>query len=109
MYIPKKKVIYSKRFKVPFIRFEAATCPYCYSKLKKIPKRKTKCPVCSKTIYIRVNAEGEHFAVTENQKNEIDKFQEQVKHQGYFGCECVLGLMSLILNIIFIVLIIILP
>jgi len=31
----------------------AASCPYCSSVLVDIPKRKSKCPTCSKYIYIR--------------------------------------------------------
>ncbi len=28
-------------------------CPYCNEKLEKVPKRKSKCPHCSKYIYVR--------------------------------------------------------
>ena len=103
----KREVIFSHNLKNPVIRIEAAICPYCNNNLKKIPQRKTKCPQCSKIIYIRTNANGEHFAATESQKNEIDKFQKRIKNtSGCIGCIFpILSIFSIILFCFFLIVI----
>ncbi|MFV8354171.1 hypothetical protein [Flavobacterium sp. XS2P14] len=54
-----------------------AVCPYCNSKLKKFPVRKTKCIFCKKTIFVRkLNDSVFKSLITEDEAEEIDKVKE---------------------------------
>lgn len=51
-------------------------CPYCSALLPKVPTRKTKCPSCKKTIYLKYGPGEDKNAkrlMTEQQAIEIDK------------------------------------
>ena len=56
---------------------EAASCPNCGAALRKVPKRRTRCPVCSKAIVVRSSG-GRLFnrsLLTEREALVLDTFQ----------------------------------
>ena len=60
------------------------TCPYCSKKLEKIPKRKSKCPFCRKTIYIETRFKTKNkILVTEKEAEQTEK--EWHDHYFYSG------------------------
>ena len=100
----KRKVIFSHHLKNTVISIEAAICPYCNCTLKKIPQHKTKCYNCNNMIFVRTNAYGERFAVTESQKDEIDRFKKSVKNRIGCGCVSIPGCILPIINTFFVIL-----
>jgi len=50
-----------------------AICPYCGEELKKIPGAKTKCPYCSKCMYIRTDTKNIRRVVTKEEADEIEE------------------------------------
>ena len=52
----------------------APLCPYCGASLKKLPQRKTLCPSCKESIYIRSRpADRKKRLVTQEQADEIEE------------------------------------
>ena len=59
-----------------------AFCPYCGSLLKKRPKRKSKCPICSNFIYVR---NGKLFTLDElTVEDFLEKFEYLGIDKSYF-------------------------
>ena len=59
-----------------------AFCPYCGSWLKKRPKRKSKCPICSNSIYVR---NGKLFTLDElTVKDFLERFEYLGIDKSYF-------------------------
>jgi Zn finger protein HypA/HybF involved in hydrogenase expression len=55
-----------------------AICPYCKTLLNKFPSRKTKCPNCKKSIFVkRLDNLDIKNLVTEEQAQEIDIEREK--------------------------------
>ena len=67
-----------------------AICPYCKATLKKFPIRKTKCPNCKKSIFVRrLNESKLKDLLTEEQAQEIDieREKEYSKYRGFLDLE----------------------
>lgn len=75
-----------------------AICPYCKGTLKKTPLRKSKCPLCSKVIFVKSSPDNrEKRLMTESQANEaelswsnyhtINKYKQNLKPLGITGNE----------------------
>lgn len=67
-----------------------AICPYCKSTLEKFPIRKTKCPNCRKTIFVRkLNDSKFKTLITEVEVQEIDNEREKeyLKFKGFHNLE----------------------
>ena len=67
-----------------------AICPYCKATLKKFPIRKTKCPNCKKSIFVRrINESKLKDLLTEEQAQEIDieREKEYSKYRGFLDLE----------------------
>ncbi|MBX9889339.1 MAG: hypothetical protein K2Y30_15560 [Flavobacteriaceae bacterium] len=63
-----------------------AICPYCNALLNKIPIRKTKCPHCKNSIFVRKSNDSKiKTFVTEKQAQEIDieREKEYLKYRGF--------------------------
>jgi hypothetical protein len=71
------------------IEYEAI-CPYCNALLNKIPIRKTKCPHCKNSIFVRKSNDSKiKTLVTEEQAQEIDieREKEYLKYRGFLDLE----------------------
>ena len=67
-----------------------ALCPYCKNSLIKFPSRKTKCPHCEKSIFVkRLNDSKFKTLITEEhaQKTEIEREKEDLKYKGFHNLE----------------------
>lgn len=67
-----------------------ALCPYCKNSLIKFPSRKTKCPNCKKSIFVRrLNDSKFKTLITEEhaQKIEIEREKEELKYRGFHNLE----------------------
>ena len=52
-----------------------ATCPYCQSALKKFPARKSKCPQCQNSIFVRTNPNSDSKILL--REDQIEKFDAE--------------------------------
>lgn len=67
-----------------------ALCPYCKVTLEKFPIRKTKCPHCKNSIFVkRLNDSKNKTLITEEQAQEIDieREKEYLKYKGFHYLE----------------------
>lgn len=84
----KEDVIHNDILKITKEQIEhEAICLYCKVELKKIPIRKTKCPNCKKSIFIRKLTDSKNKTlITEVQAQEID-IEREKNHLKYKGFE----------------------
>lgn len=65
-------------------------CPYCKTELNRFPIRKTRCPNCKKSIFVRrLNDSKFKALITEEQAQEIDIEREKdyLKYRGFHDLE----------------------
>ncbi len=67
-----------------------ALCPYCKNLLIKFPSRKTKCPKCKKSVFVRrLNDSKFKTLITEEhaKKIEIEREKEDLEYRGFHNLE----------------------
>lgn len=77
-------------------------CPYCNNELKKIPKSKTRCPSCGNFIYISTTVDGQKFAVTEQEKEQISNIKRRASTKHTIGRTIVKSIIKGLFHWIFI-------
>jgi len=59
---------------IPSIGYDTPICPYCNSKLEKMPARKKKCPICGEFIFVRTRpSDRKKILVTTEQAEQVEE------------------------------------
>lgn len=77
-----KKLLNSKKEEIFIEIGKIDSCPYCNTKLEKIPKAKKKCPHCGEYIFSRTRPlDRKKVLIREDQKNDLEKEWEKYHAQ----------------------------
>lgn len=65
---------HNSEIEIPLIGHDSPICPYCNSKLEKMPARKKKCPSCGEFIFVRTRpSDRKKILVTAEQAEQVEE------------------------------------